>query len=505
MESELRLRSYQQRLIDKARADLPKNRRIILYAPQGSGKSVIIAFMSHHSAKKGNKVLILSHRQEILKQNFKKMTSLGTSVHLVDASVKKYSETDVCCAMTQTISSRCKNFPSWAEWVGKMDVIIIDEAHRGEHDVMFSYFNPNAFVIGLSASILRSGNMAQLGAFYQGIVGEVVATELISLGFLTPSRNFAFQAPKLDGVECSRSTGDYVQNQLQKQFRKKERYAGIIENYNKICPGTKTIVFTTGTGHCIDLCVEFNNAGIPAKYLVSESPDPKYFDQYSGKREDVLASFEKGEFPVLVNISILDTGYDSPDLGGVILDFSTTSYTKYSQAVGRPSRVHPKKKFFYVLDFGANINSFGIYEDKPLMSLWHKSGGAGIQPTKECPTQKKDPSGRIGCGRLIPISMSDCPFCGFHFQTDKEIYTVELQEIIAAQKEEEMTIAEWCAHKKLAGWAINRIFCAVMMKNKENMKSAFEEARKVLRTEKGEMVSPMYYHYLKKHFIKKKA
>jgi hypothetical protein len=77
-------------------------------------------------------------------------------------------------------------------------------------------------------------------------------------------------------------------------------------------------------------------------------------------------------------------------------------------------------------------------------------------------------------------------------------------EVIAQQKEDRMTIAQWCAQKVLEGWSNNRILCAVMTKNDENMKKAFEEARQVLKTQDGQMVSPSYYHFVKKFLLKKK-
>ena len=76
--------------------------------------------------------------------------------------------------------------------------------------------------------------MTQLGMFYSDIINIVNTSDLVNLKFLTPSRNFAFQAPLLDDVPVNRGTGDYVQQNLQRVFRKPERYAGIITNYNKI-------------------------------------------------------------------------------------------------------------------------------------------------------------------------------------------------------------------------------------------------------------------------------
>lgn len=501
----LQLRSYQQRLIDQSRQDILQHKRVIIYAPQGSGKSVIIAFMALNSGVKKKKTLILTHREEIFKQNIQKMNSVGVEVQLINASTRTLNpDATVYCAMSQTLDSRTKRLQDWKDWMRTIDFVIVDEAHRGEHDNLYEFFREDVYITGLSASIIRSGTMNQLGMFYRHVVKLIYAKELVDSMYLTPSKNYAFQAPKLDDISVSRGTGDYVQDQMQKVFRKPDRYAGIIENYNNICSGTKALVFTTGADHCIDLCIEFNNRGIPAKYLISEKRE-KTDNLYSGKRKDIIQEFTEGKFKVLVNISILDTGFDCPSIETVILDFSTKSYAKYSQAVGRGSRKFEGKNHFYVLDFGANIKSYGIYEDQPLISLWHKGGGSGIPLTKECPTEKTDPNGRKGCGRLIPISMIDCPFCQFHFQTKDEVYEVELREVIREETEGMMTTQQWCAKMKLQGWSNQRIICAVMIANKDSMKKAFDECIEILRTDKGERISPSYYHFIKKYVLKDKV
>lgn len=480
-------------------------RRICGYLPQGSGKSVVIAFMGFNAVSRGNKVLILTHREEIFNQNFKKIAGLGVDVATVNPRTIKPPIANCSVAMSQTLSSRLSSNPEeWEEWLMLHNFIIVDEPHRGEHDSVMFEINPNAFVVGLSASIARSGNKTnQLGAFYDCIVTGISTSELIELGYLVKSENYTFQAPKLSDLPVSVSTGDYTPKHLQDRFKKKERYAGVIWNYQRLTPGTKAIAFTTGSEHCIDLCIAMNEAGIPAKYLLSKV-FPKTDKIYSGDRETVLREFSEGKFKVLCNLSILDTGFDEPSIETVILDFATESYTKYAQCVGRGSRpcLLPSgpKTHFNVLDFGGNIERHGIYErDDPPMSLWHNKSKPGVAMTKECPLEKG------GCGRLIPISAKDCPYCGHHFATEKEIYTVELQKLVVEQEEDRMTLQEWCAHKKLKGWKTDQILCAICIKNCEAPKAAFMEAIKVLRGADGEMISPKYWHVFQKRVLRDKA
>ena len=499
----IQLRAYQARTNQAIQDALKKYKNILAYQPQGSGKSWNIAYMGLGAASKGNKTLILTHREEILKQNIRKMNTLGLDVQMISAQTKSIRKADIYCAMSQTLSSRCKNHEEWREWMKTIDFLIVDEIHRGEHDNLYQYFREGIWKVGMSASILRSGTMNQLGKFYDKIVCATSPKEIIDCGWLTPSKNYAFTAPRVEGVEVDRSTGDYVQKQLQKVFKNPERYTGIIENYNRICPDTKTMVFTTGSAHCVELCKAFNDAGIKAKYLLSKSM-PETDDEYSGERDKLLKGLENGEFKVLLSVSMLDTGVDIPCLETVILDFSTKSYTKYEQCVGRGSRIFAGKKWFNVLDFGENIKSFGIYESDPIMSLWHNVGGTGIPLTKECPTEKEDVTGKKGCGRLIPISAIDCPYCKYHFSTDKEIYQVELQEIVAKESEEGMSTPAWIAKKLLEGKDANWILYNICVGNSENPKKAFMEAIKYIRTKEGKAISPQYWYFFQKNILKTK-
>lgn len=500
--SDLILRDYQQEFIDAVRLAMSsihktKFRHIAGYLPQGSGKSVCIAAMALSSMGKGNKVLVLTHRQEIEQQNFEKLDALGGSVSFIDSNHSELPEEKGCyCAMTQTLARRLKASESWQNWFKQITFIIVDEAHRAEHDAVLKMMNPETYVVGVSATLLRSGsNTAQLGRFYDTIVKGITPSRLIAMNFLAPSKNYVMQAPVLDKLEIDRATGDYNVKQLQHVFGRKERYCGVVKEYKRLAPGTKTIVFTTGVEHCIDMCKEFNLEGIRAKYLVS-SKNPETDELFSGSREEIKSRFEAGEFDVICNVFTLDTGFDCPAIETVILDFSTQSYARYAQAVGRGSRVFPGKKFFSVLDFGDNVNRFGTYEDdNPPMSLWHCIGGNGVPPVKECP----------GCGRLVPVQLKECPVCGYVFPTKRTTYEAELTEFIKECDESLMGMKEWVARKVLDGWSNNRILMAVCKKNTGREHAAFNEAVPFLRDKNGEDLSPKYWWAFKKFILNKSS
>lgn len=485
----MELRKYQSEILAETRQALAKHRHIIVQSPTGSGKGVLIGSMASMSKYK---VLILAHSEEILKQDAGHARKWGIETTEVFAKTRKMPFARCCCMMAQTLRQRLKK-EEWAEWFNSFKFIILDECHRAEFDFVFDQPNiEKTFVIGLSASPARYGQMRQLGLDYGAIVIGPQVSELIRDGYLCKCRLFSLDAPSLDDVEWSYGRGDYNLSQMAEKFKSRTRYVGAVENYQRICPGEKTLVFCCSSEQTIELTKAFCEAGIDARYCLSGDFDED--EEYSGDRKDVVDAFARGDFPVLVNFGLFTTGIDIPDIKVVMLMFSTTSLVKYLQCLGRASRIaEGKDGEFLCLDFGRNYERLGRYEDARTWSVWHNTGaGGGVPPTKECPQ----------CHRLVPVSWTDCQFCGYHWPTQQETYRAELQEIVAKQEEEE-TLEQYVARRKLEGWSNNRILVAVCIKNTDNQKEAFMRAIEVLRTKHGANLSPKFWFFFKREILSK--
>lgn len=483
----MELRQYQNTLIAESRQALAKHKHIIVQSPTGSGKGVLIGSMASMSTAKRNKVLILAHSEEILKQDAGHARKWGVDAAEVYAKTRKMPENDCCCMMAQTLRQRIKK-DYWRVWLGDFKFIILDECHRAEFDFVFESISDKVFVVGLSASPARYGQMRQLGLDYGAVVVGPQVKELIDQGYLCRCKLFSLDAPSMEDVEWSAGRGDYNLWQMAAKFKSRARYVGAVENYKRICPGEKTLVFCCSSEQTIELTKAFCDAGIEARYCLSGDFDED--EEYSGERKDVVDAFARGEFPVLVNYGLFTTGIDIPDIKVVMLMFSTTSLVKYMQCLGRASRIADgKDNEFLCLDFGRNYERLGRYEDDREWGVWHNTGaGGGVAPTKICPQ----------CGKMVPISWTDCQFCGYHWPSQQEIYQAELQEIVSREQDEE-TLEQMVARKKLDGWKNDWILRDVCQKNPSNMKEAFMKAIEVLRTTHGENISPKYWYFFKEH------
>lgn len=480
----MQLREYQQTLISESRQALSKHKHIIVQSPTGSGKGVLIGSMASMSTAKHNRVLILAHSEEILRQDAGHARKWGVDVAEVYAKTRKMPENDCCCMMVQTLRQRLKK-DSWRAWFDEFKFMILDECHRSEFDVIFEYVNPRVYVVGLSASPARYGQMRQLGLDYEAIVTGPSVRSLIDQGYLCKCRLFSLDAPSMEDVEWSYARGDYNLSAMAAKFKSKARYVGAVDNYERLCKGQKCLVFCCSSEQTINLTREFCERGIEAKYCLSGDFDED--EEYSGERKDVVDAFARGEFPVLVNYGLFTTGIDIPDIKVVMLMFSTTSLVKYMQVLGRGSRIADGKNGeFLCLDFGCNYERLGRYEDDRVWSVWHSTGaGGGVPPVKECPQ----------CHKLVPVSWKDCAFCGYHWPTQQETYIAELREI--AENNEEESVAGYVSRMKLEGKNTNWILVNICLKNSKDMKGAFMEAAGIMG------LKPTYWYFFKKNILSK--
>lgn len=491
----MELRLYQRQLVDEVRNALMRYRRICVVAPTGCGKTIIASEIARLAHIRGRKVLIVSHRSEIMSQNGGAFERVGLTVEYINPRYRNIPISDVCSAMAQTLKRRIEK-PEWVSWLKTFDFIFIDEAHTCDADFLHEYFNEKSYVIGLTATPRRYGHQTQLGTMYQAMVLGVTTRQLVELGYLARAHHYSVVAPKLDDVPIDYASGDYSKKYLATKFEDKRLYRGIVEEFLRLTPDKKAIFFCCSSAQTIALTKELNAYGITAKYLLSGDFDDD--EEYSGERKQIIEEFKAGGFQVLVNLGIAIAGFDVPDIEVVVLCFSTISLSKYLQAVGRGSRITPNKTEFTILDAGENYHKHGAYDSERIWSLWHDEKiGVGEIPMKLCDPAKKDISGRYGCNEWVPATCSYCPHCGFKFPTEKDVFQLHLEEII--ESEDEQSLASFAAQKKKEGWKLSRIMVQACLRNSKEPKKAFIEVYLALYVGKNRQDAEKYWRVWKKN------
>ena len=467
----IKLRNYQAEIVQDIRDNMKKGVKAILtQLPTGGGKTIIFSYIAQSASEKDKRVLILTDREELLKQAGGALKKFGINCSYIKAGSKFIDyRKNLYVAMSQTLRNRI-GVAEWRDFIkNDVDLIIIDEAHIQEFNYLFEDgILKGKNVLGFTATPSRSGKMRQLGTDYEKLIRGAEPKDLIDLGYLLNCDIYEFEAPDLSGLATNSISGDYNENSMFKRFDKPNLYAGLVKNYQKYTPGKKMLVFCCNVEHAIKTTIELNQAGYSAKFVCSERTEPKANNQnslfegdadkaemakyneklkdylffkenytkFSGTRKQVFDGFANNDFQILVNVDIATKGYDCPDIEVVAVYRATNSLTLWLQMVGRGSRLAEEigKSHFTVFDFGGNKERLGGYDDNREWSLWHetKKGGGGVPPLKECGINSKGKaitSGNEiekGCKRLIMASIQLCPFCGFKYPDKKDLKEVEL-------------------------------------------------------------------------------
>lgn len=496
------LRPYQEEAVNEIREALMRYRRVLFQAQTAFGKTITFSYIAFCSQKYNRKVLILSDRTEILMQNGKAFKRFGMDVGYISPKQRNVPTKNVSCGMAQTMKRRIEK-EEWKAYAASLELVIIDECHTATSDFIHPYLSDKCFVLGCTATPRRYGNTAQLGTFYAAMVQGISTKELVDMGYIARPHMYSVVAPKLD-IPIDQSIGDYDRKALAQRFESRTLYKGVVHEWLRLTPNTKTIVFCCSSTQTIEVCKEFNENGVSAKYVLSGTFEDD--SVYSGKRSEVFDEFSRGEFLVLVNLNIATAGLDVPDIETVVLDFATVSISRYRQAMGRGCRVTPEKKDFNVLDCGENIRRHGGFMADVKWSLWHDTHTSdGMQILKTCDESKPDRNGKYGCGAFIPNTCKVCPKCGKILVDEKWEYILHLEEV--KDGAEEGSIEEYVTARRLDGWSMPRIMIGLCSANPDNMRKAFIEGYLALNDGKTERDAGRYYYVFMKQFgdrIKKK-
>ena len=471
-----KLRPYQEQFVSQMRKSFSKHKHVLGTAATGSGKTFCFSHMAKSSVDRGYKVLILSNRAKLLRQAGGSLSLFGIQAGFISAQHRIIPEERCVVAMAQTLQRRYM-LPEYRKYLESVDLLIIDEIHQQDFNFLLeSGIFKDKWVLGVTATAKRTGKQRQLGLDFDVIVQGITAQNGIDLGFLNPAKHYTLDAPDLSGVKTDPISGDFKSKELFNIFDKPKLYGGVVSEFKRICNQEKSICFCVNQIHAIKTCLEFNAAGIKSKFVVSGlKNDHEDYHLYesnkhlTGTKEQMEYEFEHGDIIVLCNVGIYTTGCDIPEIKNVILNRATLSEPLYIQMIGRASRLFQGKDHFKILDLGGNVLRHGLFEADRPASLWHnhKEGG-GVAMTKECGELSVDKNGNRGCGRLVAIFYTECPFCGFVFKTPEEIREAELTEIIGGKFTfKDMSPIELMAYSKLHGYKEQWVFRQLWIANSE--------------------------------------
>ena len=364
------LRDYQERGVAEIRVAFKSGASRICYClPTGGGKTFQLASIVACAAARGNSVLLLAPRIELVER-------IGAAL--------------------------ARRVDRWCDW---FDLIIVSEAH---HSVAGSWrailaSQPCAKALGVTATLERLDGRG-LGAQFNVLVQGPSIAELTAILWLYEFVIYAPAAAPANLVGLQLRAGDFAAEDL------RDRMDGVVINaavteYLRICPGSRVIVCVDIT-HSRAVVAAFFAAGVTAAHVDGVWPRKS--------RRETFAAFARGEISIISNVELFSEGIDIPDVDGVTRLRPTQSLALYLQQLGRALRPAPGKEKAPILDFAGNSLRHGL-PDAPRQSALdarprsqrERSAAPAAHHCKEC-------------GAVNVPHMHECANCGANLGTPAE-------------------------------------------------------------------------------------
>jgi superfamily II DNA or RNA helicase len=433
----MKLRPYQEDLVNQIRLQYQLgHRNVLMVLSTGGGKTCIFTHIAQQAAKKGNRVCILVHRQELLDQASRAMPMLHGCIRANRSMDLSHA---VQIASVQTLARRLHLIPP--EF---FQLIIVDEAHHtnaGTWRKVIEHFR-QAHLLGVTATPCRTDGRG-LGEWYQTMVQGPSAQWLTDEGYLAAARVLA--PPGFSSAGLRKKMGDFDAKEAEQRVG--TIMGDIVGHYRKHLSGQTAIAFCCSVAHAEAVAGLFTSQGIAAASIDGTMA--------SEQRSDLLTALSTGRLKVLTSCALIGEGVDVPSVGGCILLRPTQSEALHLQMIGRCLRPSGAK-VAVVLDHVGNTLRLGHHLEGREWTL----EGIAKRDREKAPSVKVCPR----CFAAMASAAQVCGECGHEFRAEvRELKVIpgQLQEVTArVRRREQSSASDLQALRELAqqrgykrGWA----------------------------------------------------
>ena len=401
----MNLRLYQQQLITDIRLQYQLgHKRVLMVLSTGGGKTCIFTHIAQQAAKKGNRVCVLVHRQELLDQASRAMPMPHGCIR---AGKPMDLSHGVQVASVQTLARRLHLIPP-----DFFQLLVVDEAHHTNAGTWRKVIEhcASAHLLGVTATPCRTDGRG-LGEWYQAMVQGPSAQWLTDNGYLASARVLA--PPGFSAKGLRKVMGDYAPKDAEQRVG--TIMGDVVGHYRKHLSGQTAIAFCCSVAHAEAVAALFVSAGVPAASIDGSMS--------SEQRRDLLTALGTGRLKVLTSCALIGEGVDVPSVGGCILLRPTQSEALHLQMIGRCLRPSGSK-VAVVLDHVGNTLRLGHHLEDRDWSLdgIRKRDREAAPSVKICPV----------CFAANPANAQVCVECRHEFRPEvRELKQVdgELQEV----------------------------------------------------------------------------
>lgn len=415
----MNLRPYQQEYLD----DITQGEKNLIHLRTGGGKTPIARAYVEGCIQKGQHILFLVSRNQILYQAALKHFGHIQNISIMQGN-KKYELTDILCASIDTLARRPQ---IWPEIFNKYKQIIVDECHDTTAPKYRNFLDqlPNdVTVVGMTSTPYAVGKKPQ--DYWTKVIKKITGVELVKKEYLVFPKTFSSQV-KMDTDVKKDNGGDYKNRALFEKNDDKFVYGSIVNEYIKHGNNQKAFCFAINIEHGKKIEAEFLNANINARHV-----DSTHDEDF---KKQALHDFEHGDLQILINVNLYSTGTDIPCAVVGIMARPTASRILWQQQTGRLLRPYPGKKFAIILDHGGNTERLGHplaeFEAETDLIIKKKNDNNPDMKTYQCKV----------CNYQFSEYKKVCPLCGAENETVirkiKEKKDAELREIELKDSAEE--------------------------------------------------------------------
>ncbi|OLL07528.1 reverse gyrase [Klebsiella pneumoniae subsp. pneumoniae] len=419
----------QERGLNMLRRTWKAHDSFMVYAPTGSGKTGLAAFIASGLVSRGMRVLFVAPYTILINQTAQRFTEYGLPEDQISFIWRDHPNYDpnllIQIASADTLIRR--EFPK------NIDLLIVDEAHLRKRRILKEIeritAEKKAKVIGLSGTPFAPF----LGHYYQHLIKPTTIGELIQRGDLSKYEFFAPTKPDLSGVETKPSMEfgtDYDESQLAEIMCGSDLVGDIVDNWLRHGRDLPTVAFCVNKAHANFVTMQFNKAGINAEVMVAETPHEE--------RQVMIHRFETGATKIIVSVGVLVAGFDS-DVRCIIYARPTKSEIRWLQALGRGLRTAPGKDACLIFDHSGTVHRLGFpdsieYDDLPAKNDGMKESAGRTAEEREVKLPKECPE----CHFMKPAGVYVCPKCGFKPLAGQDVETDTGRNIKKLKKSEKV-------------------------------------------------------------------
>lgn len=397
------LRDYQLKTIEQVYSSMKHgHKRIIIQQPPRTGKTVIMAEIARRTTSKGNHIMFLIHRKEVLSQAMTTFKQQNVKMNLATMG------------MVQSLTRHVSELTA-------PQLIFVDEAH---HALAKSYRRildsfPNAYVLYFTATPIRTGH-DQLDQIADDIIVGKSIQWLTEHHFLAPFHYYGLG--DIDRSKLRKQNGDYSSSSMDEALSH-QIYGHIVEQYQRLASGKQAVVYCHSIGSAKKVTEQFREANITAEEIDGNT------DQTI--RDKLVQQFRDQQLMILVNVNLFTEGVDLPNVDCVIMARPTSSLALYLQFSMRC--LNPRKgKTAIIIDHVDNFLNFGLPDND------HDWQSAIVTKDKRKASKSDNGPALAQCsycfGTFYRKDIHDgcCPLCGHALEKenkDYKIVNVDLQEI----------------------------------------------------------------------------